>query len=1162
MLEGRFQHWNAWNNPDIVRSDGEENVSGPAHPDIESVSKSLSHIGWIQGVIGDGMQSQQRIWLGKQGRHLHFLALESGREATVLEVGANQHSSSVSIFLKSPPDVPNCIFCGAACASPYVKLNDGRVFSAYCWWKYLGTLKTPENKFETPICIICRRGSPIGWFDTIIGNVCVACVRVGFKAIDDLQKLEAEILRRTHGANRFIPWPVHFSIELQVEKQCCLCHQDCDRPYLPLDDGRSLCAECVVHYSAQAATAWRSPTESHHCQFCRLSTRAPAVLTLMGLWCLSCVSRSLRTLSYAFDDGVVPNNKILEASSKSIDLRNSLNSLSALRDRVLLEAGERGAPVATPAGSPDWPMTSLDFIEANCATDKVHSLLATYQKAIESSDLPPAGVERIRQYAHFAERNAHLLSRDPASVFQLAINEPESTAPYQDAERLLESALEARPFLRWINRPYGPLACRRRLLVQDSLMLTNCACSPDGAQILVGGDFGLLKIFDARTGAVLMEFPGLEKGIWSCAFSPEGEYVVAGGEDKVLKIYHARTGSLQATLTGHTDSITVCRYSPDGRHIASTSFDNTLRLWNPANGNLEHVIEGKDLVWACDFSPDSLRIVSGLADGTLSIWDANTGALLASHETLVRLRGCAWAPDGASVLAVLSDNTLEVWDLKAEAIVLSLRGTTPLEPPSAFSRDGRRIISVRSNNSIEVWEARTGELLATLTGHTDTIRSCCDSPDGKQILSGADDGTVRIWDLEYGMPVVRWPEHKRKVSACRFSPAANQLVSSADSELKVWDAFTGAHLATLLGHSEKINCCSYSSDGSFIISGSNDMTTRVWDALIGQQRMELSGHEHPVQCCVYSPDGDRILSAGGTPKESGELKLWDARGQLLMEFGEHADAINACRFSPNGRWILSCSDDTTLVVWDVETGASAVGFVGHSAAVVNCDYSPDGRFVLSACQDGSAMIWDAQQGDALISLSANSPAGKPCVFSPDGRRIIGRLTDDRIGVYDPFAQTIIAELSGPSERTTLYAFSPDGTLILTTTEDALRLWDSERGTLVATFYANSKITTAEFSNAGDAIVAGDEGAQLYLLQLVDIMVKPPLVIPLRRYHAASRSWDHKDTIACLRCGLQFLVDSSGVVVGSLTSDAPPTMLSSLVDCPGCGFTLNCCYGPR
>jgi WD40 repeat protein len=466
------------------------------------------------------------------------------------------------------------------------------------------------------------------------------------------------------------------------------------------------------------------------------------------------------------------------------------------------------------------------------------------------------------------------------------------------------------------------------VLLEAKGMLTDenevaVALSPDGLRIVAGSRDGTARVLDARTGAVLLELKGrplvanttyMIIGVLCVAFSPDGTRIVTGGTSDSgtgeASVWDARTGAELLQLKGHTERVMSAAFSPDGQRIITGSADGTVKVWDARTGTPRLDLEGINGSTCAALSPDGTRIVTGGGlppRGEATVWDAQTGMpQFALKGIKGRVNGVAFSKDGKLIATggvglpgEQWPGAATVWDARTGAPLFELQGLKEPVKSVAFSPDGARILTAaeymrRGGTELKLWDAKTGTVLLDLTGKE---------------ASG-------VYPGERGGSVAFGPDGRR------FVAGGMHNLRSGTSEVKVRDARTGTVLVELKGITLPVRSVAFSPDGTRIVTGNWDKTATVWDAETGTALLELKGHTGNVFSVAFSPDGKRIATGSGDRT----LRVWDVRtGTTLAELKGHTDAVTSVSFSADGSRLLTASgllggQPFQVFVWDARTG--------------------------------------------------------------------------------------------------------------------------------------------------------------------------------------------------------------------------------------------------
>jgi WD40 repeat protein len=141
-----------------------------------------------------------------------------------------------------------------------------------------------------------------------------------------------------------------------------------------------------------------------------------------------------------------------------------------------------------------------------------------------------------------------------------------------------------------------------------------------------------LKIFDAKTGKLVINLKGHAEEVNCLAWTADGSTLISGSDDCSIRTWNTTTWQQIHVLTGHTNTVFRISISPNGRILASASLDNTTRLWNLENGQpIGSPLQHANSVSCVSFSADGTLLATGSWDHNAYTWDV---------PAIIREAGC------------------------------------------------------------------------------------------------------------------------------------------------------------------------------------------------------------------------------------------------------------------------------------------------------------------------------------------------------------------------------------------------------------------------------------------------------------------------------------------------------------------------------------------
>ncbi|HEY4934691.1 MAG TPA: TIR domain-containing protein [Terriglobales bacterium] len=347
-------------------------------------------------------------------------------------------------------------------------------------------------------------------------------------------------------------------------------------------------------------------------------------------------------------------------------------------------------------------------------------------------------------------------------------------------------------------------------------------------------------------------------------------------------------------------------------------------------------------------------------------------------------------------------------------------------------------------------------------------------------------------EAEFALSTVlgKFPEdfvfhHHGRIRAAYSSDGSRIVTASDDGTARVWDSRNGSLIIELSGDKKptgdprSLLDAASSRDGKRVVTASEDLA-RIWNIQNGQLLATVIG-SYPV----LAPDGERIFT--DTENKPHIWQVWNANdGRPLATLAGGSGLLIMATFSADDRYVFTraiYTNTEAYQVWDSRSGHLQATLSGHDLRINRAAFSPDDKRIVTLSDDNLAGLWNAETGRQMVTLTGHTGYIYGVGFSSDGKRVVTASFDRTARVWDTETGHILSTVpcgtrSGGFELDP--TFSPDGKHILTASDsgdNTVKVWDAANGHLVATLSGHRlTINSARFSSDGKHILtAGDDG---------------------------------------------------------------------------------------
>lgn len=320
----------------------------------------------------------------------------------------------------------------------------------------------------------------------------------------------------------------------------------------------------------------------------------------------------------------------------------------------------------------------------------------------------------------------------------------------------------------------------------------------------------------------------------------------------------------------------------------------------------------------------------------------------------------------------------------------------------------------------------------TIEGNGNDVVTCLQFDDDK-IITGSDDHSITVYNSQTGERRFKLEGHDGGVWALQY--VGDSLVSgSTDRSVRVWDIKRGKCTHVFTGHTSTVRCLEVllpvqvgtdpvtgarimAPKFPVIITGSRDSTLRVWKL------------PPPVPDEVTAEQLDMIGPGNG-----------DAF--YLRALKGHTSSVRA--LSGHGNTVVSGSYDTSVRVWNIDTGECQWVLNGHAQRVYSAVLDYKRNRCISGSMDWFVKVWSLDTGTLLYSLEGHTSLVG--LLDLNRTTLVSAAADSTLRVWDPDTGRSLHKLEGHQGAIT--CFQHDEYKVVSGSENTLKLWNIRTGKLV------------------------------------------------------------------------------------------------------------------
>lgn len=580
--------------------------------------------------------------------------------------------------------------------------------------------------------------------------------------------------------------------------------------------------------------------------------------------------------------------------------------------------------------------------------------------------------------------------------------------------------------------------------------IATAALTPDGTNIAIGDQQGIVRIHSLPDGQLQSCFPGHRGLITQLAWSADGQQLASAGSDNAVRTWNVSARSPGFVVNHRYGDVRVLSWRPKQRALDCgfwvdpvTTWNNegiqqgqlaapvgNLLVWNPAGDILashdradihlttQDGIAGPTLkghtepIISLAWSFDNKLLASSAYDRSIRIWQA--GAWTSEQVKVPTgdlIQGLAWHPQSAQLACGVGQGNLSVF--RYPGLTLAWQSTLPGKLQKVqWSADGQAVLSTVLNEKTFSVMSSTATVSATLQQwNISPVVAALNRSGSRVLIYNSDTRLLELWRST--------GQFEREISNATGIISSNHAWSPDDrllaipmaaGEIGIFDGDSGTLKKTISGIEGGITEFRWRDDSQALAILSGDRLFVCFAGMDWKPSQLETGH--PIRCCGWKPGTEWLtLLYGDDPSQ---LHFLNAHtGKVDHSLGLPANCVNTIGFC----W---CPDAQRMAfrtafqqIWITDHELRQIAVLKNLGQIQELLWSPDSKQLLALSTDGSCQLWGEDwKQKQRFQIAATEPAA---VWSTDSRRLTAWSSDSSLFEWDA--------VEGRQTRATL--FFPD-----------------------------------------------------------------------------------------------------------------------------------------